>query len=62
MVTKESLAEIAEAAMSYLYDNDLLDDFLEDRSIDLTEDDIARFFPFGELDETFVELDEEEYE
>lgn len=61
-MTKERLAEIAETAVSYLYDNGLLEDYLEDRSIELTEDDKKRLFPFGELDETFGELDEEEYE
>lgn len=29
--------ELAELAISYLFDNDLLDDFCEDRSVELTE-------------------------
>ena len=37
------LTEIAEKAISYLYDNDLLEDFLEDRYIELDEEEKAYF-------------------
>ena len=44
-VTYDRFKEIAESALSYLADNDLLDDFLEDRDIDLDDDEREYFFP-----------------
>ena len=41
----ERLMEIATTAMSYLADNDELDDFLEDRYIDLDDEEKEFFFP-----------------
>lgn len=41
----ERLMEIATTAMSYLADNDELDDFLEDRYIDLYDEEKEFFFP-----------------
>ena len=41
----ERLLEIATTAMSYLADNDMLDDFLEDRYIDLDDSEMEFFFP-----------------
>lgn len=35
--------EIAEQAISYLQDNDLLEDFLEDRDLDLTAEECEYF-------------------
>lgn len=37
-ITNAEFREIAENAISYLYDNDLLEDFLEDRGIELDKD------------------------
>lgn len=37
------LKEIAEKAISYIYDNDLLDEFLEDRDIDFDEEEMEYF-------------------
>lgn len=37
-ITNAEFREIAECAISYLYDNDLLEDFLEDRGIELDKD------------------------
>ena len=38
-----TLRELAEQAISYLSDNDLLEDFLEDRDIEFTEEDEEYF-------------------
>ena len=37
-ITNAEFREIAENAISYLYDDDLLEDFLEDRGIELDKD------------------------
>lgn len=41
----DRMDEITCQAMSYLKDNDLLEDFLYDRDIDLDEDEMEYFFP-----------------
>ena len=45
IITAMEFQEIAEASMSYLYDNNLLEDFLEDRGIDLSDDKRKYFIP-----------------
>ena len=35
--------ELAEVAISYLYDNDLLDDFCEDRGVELSDEEKEYF-------------------
>lgn len=44
------MANIAEIAISYLKENDLLEDFLEDTGVDLDEDEIE-YFGVNEGDE-----------
>lgn len=44
MPTNEKLREIAEKAIDYLKDNDLLEDFLEDRDIYLDKDEREYFW------------------
>lgn len=48
----ERLRELAEAAMSYLFDNDLLEDFLDDRFIELTDEE-CDYFGFSEVDNVY---------
>jgi hypothetical protein len=43
IMTEERFKELAESAISYLLDNDLLDDFLEDRDIELTNEECDCF-------------------
>ena len=43
LLTDERAREIAEQAISYLQDNDLLEDFLEDRDIDLSNEEYEYF-------------------
>ena len=47
MINPERLREIAEQAVSYLADNDMLEDFLEDRDIQLTEEEAEYFMVDG---------------
>ena len=37
------MRELAEASISYIYDNDMLEDFMEDRSIELSEKEKSYF-------------------
>jgi hypothetical protein len=43
LLTDERAREIAEQAISYLQDNDLLEDFLEDRDIALSNEEYEYF-------------------
>ena len=43
LLTDERAIEIAEQAISYLQDNDLLEDFLEDRDIALSNEEYEYF-------------------
>ena len=45
------LREIAEKAIPYLYDNGLLEDFLEDQDIDLNESEMDYLLPDHEEEE-----------
>ena len=56
-MTPEEFKEIAENAISYLYDNDLLEDFLEDRGIELTQEKKKYFeIPDDSDDERYYHL------
>ena len=43
MIGNLRMRELAEQAISYLYDNGLLDDFLEDRDVELDEEEKEYF-------------------
>ena len=43
LLTDERAREIAEQAISYLHDNDLLEDFLVDRDINLSNEEYEYF-------------------
>lgn len=42
-LSDERAREIAEKAISYLQDNDLLEDFLEDRDVELSDEECEYF-------------------
>lgn len=42
-LSDERAREIAEQAISYLQDNDLLEDFLEDRDVELSDEECKYF-------------------
>ena len=42
-LSDERAREIAEQAISYLQDNDLLEDFLEDRDVELSNEEYEYF-------------------
>lgn len=42
-LSDERAREIAEQAISYLQDNDLLEDFLEDRDVELSNEEFEYF-------------------
>ena len=42
-LSDERAREIAEQAISYLQDNDLLEDFLEDRDVELSDEEYEYF-------------------
>ena len=49
-ISNERMREIAEEAMSYLHDNDMVEDFLEDRYMDL-DDKEREYFGLPEFDD-----------
>ena len=49
-VSDERMREIAEEAISYLYDNDIVEDFLEDRYMDF-DDKEREYFGLPEVDD-----------
>lgn len=49
-MTRERERELMEKAISYLYDNGLLEDFLEDRDIELDEEE-KEYFGIEEYEE-----------
>lgn len=55
----ERLDEIATQALAYLYENDLLDDFLEDKYIDLNQDEREYFDIPEEPDDDWFDEDED---
>ena len=50
MIGNLRMRELAEQAISYLYDNGLLDDFLEDRDVELGEEE-KEYFGIDEYEE-----------
>lgn len=47
-MSREEMMYLLENAISYLYDNDLLDDFMEDRDIDMSDEAREYLIPEGE--------------
>ena len=52
MIGSLRMRELAEQAISYLQDNGILNDFLEDRDIELSEEE-REYFCIGEEDEDY---------
>ena len=46
----ERIRELAEVALSFIKDNGLLEEFLEDRSLELSDEEKEYFFPDDDED------------
>lgn len=54
----ERLRELAEVALSFIKDNGLLDEFLEDRDILLSQNEREYFFPDDDDEEDWNDYDD----